>query len=444
MQLKKHNTMKRVKRLNTREAKKIGPALAAATCGVLGIASTPALAQGEPGTWDFDVANLYYAESDSRVTAVEPVFSATRYFSDDRQLNLKAVFDTLTGASPNGATPSDQVQTFTRTSGGQTYDVEANDAPLYDGFRDTRVALSASWLAPLNREWEYTASVYGSSEFDYTSIGTGGTIKRYLNNKNTALNTGLFVSFDTVNPPNGTPPPLAEMARIARNDSDDSKTIIDALFGVTQVINRQTIMQLNYSLSQSSGYLNDAYQLLSVIDLNPGLNYGGNFQVGGNNVYLYEARPDSRMKHSIYWQTKYALENGDVIDGSYRFMLDDWGINSHTFDFRYRWDLGGSYIEPHFRYYMQSKADFYQRYIGSDEYSAGNLTEATADYRLGDMDALTVGMKFGWKLKNNKEINTRIEYYLQRNTGDNGVGLLRAQDLYPDNRAIIFQVGYSF
>jgi hypothetical protein len=226
----------------------------------------------------------------------------------------------------------------------------------------------------------------------------------------------------------------------SRDGTSDSKTIIDALFGVTQVINRNTIIQFNYSVSLSDGYLTDPFKVLSVIDDIT----GGNFVEGGNNVYLYEARPDSRIKHSLYWQTKYALANGDVIDGSYRFMFDDWGINSHTFDFRYRWQLGSSYLESHFRYYIQSEADFYKRYITETEYNAGNLKEATADYRLGDLDGMTVGLKYGHKLDNDHEINMRVEYYLQSNSGDEGFGLLKDQDLYPDTKALIFQVGYSF
>ena len=232
----------------------------------------------------------------------------------------------------------------------------------------------------------------------------------------------------------------------SRADSSDNKTIIDALFGVTQVINANTIMQFNYGLSLSDGYLNDPFKILSVIDDNAGANFGGNFQEGGNNVYLYESRPDSRMKNTFYWQTKYALENGDVIDGSYRFMIDDWGITSHTLDFRYRWDLGDSYLEPHLRYYMQSEADFYKRYLTSTDYNAGSplITEASSDERLSKMSAYTVGLKYGYKLSKTQEFNVRAEYYVQNHSGDNGFGKLASQDLYPNSDAIIFQIGYSF
>ena len=140
---------------------------------------------------------------------------------------------------------------------------------------------------------------------------------------------------------------------------------------------------------------------------------------------------------------KHALGR-DSADLSYRYMFDDWGVDSHTFDFTYRKDVDGWYLQPHIRYYMQSEADFYKRYITETEYNTGNLKEATADYRLGELDGMTVGLKFGHKLDNDHEFNMRVEYYLQSNSGDKGFGLLKDQDLYPDTKALIFQVGYSF
>ena len=37
--------------------------------------------------------------------------------------------------------------------------------------------------------------------------------------------------------------------------------------------------------------------------------------------------------------------NGNVLDLSYRYMTDDWEIDSHTVDVRYRWPIGaGRYL----------------------------------------------------------------------------------------------------
>ena len=68
--------------------------------------------------------------------------------------------------------------------------------------------------------------------------------------------------------------------------------------------------------------------------------------LGPTGVYLYESRPDSRAKHSLYAEMKHAL-GAPVLHAAYRFMTDDWGIDSHTGELKLRWPIGASsYIEP--------------------------------------------------------------------------------------------------
>jgi len=456
------NTEVRDKTKDKSRFQKISPALAIASIGILGANET--LAKDELDRWDFDTAVLLYAEADDRVSAVEPVFSATRAFDNGETLNIKLAYDTLTGASPNGATPSKQKQIFTRPSGKGKSTIASGESPLDDTFKDSRVALALNWTAPINREWEYSTGLYGSKEFDYLSLGGNASIKHYFNQKNSAINFGISFSSDQVEPKGGTPIALAEMAhksdddfkdthKKTREDDSNSKTIQEGMIGLTQVINRQTIMQFNAGFSYTSGYLTDPFKLLSVIGSDKSdSDYGANFQdTNSNNIYLYEARPDSKLRHSFYWQTKYSVSNGDMIDSSYRFMIDDWGINSHTLDFRYRWYFTlnkerDSYLEPHLRYYSQSAADFYQRYIDSDDYQLGdpNFSFASADERLSDMNAVTLGLKYGWRYQEGKEVNIKLEYYSQSHSGKKGIGSLSNQELYPGTKAVMLAIGYSF
>jgi hypothetical protein len=137
-----------------------------------------------------------------------------------------------------------------------------------------------------------------------------------------------------------------------RQQGSDDKTTIDLLLGLTQIINRRMLMQFNYGYSRSDGYHTDPFKVLSVLN-NQGL----------SQALLHENRPDQRSKHNFYWQTKYAMDNG-VADLSYRFSTDDWEIDSHTIDSRLRFNLpNASYIQPHFRYYQQSAAEFYQPFL---------------------------------------------------------------------------------
>ena len=55
-----------------------------------------------------DAALLVYQESGSRVSAIEPTANFTMHAADGRQLSLGAVADAVSGATPNGAVPSDQ------------------------------------------------------------------------------------------------------------------------------------------------------------------------------------------------------------------------------------------------------------------------------------------------------------------------------------------------
>jgi hypothetical protein len=71
---------------------------------------------------------------------------------------------------------------------------------------------------------------------------------------------------------------------------------------------------------------------------------------------------------------------------------------------------------------------------------------ASADYRLGEMTAITVGLKYGHKMNNGHEWAVRAEYYQQspKNAGFESPGVLSSQDLYPSVDAFIVQFSYNF
>ena len=438
--------------------KKIRGALMAATCTLLGQAA-PVVA--DEGDWSFDSAVLFYSETD-RVTAIEPVFSASRELADDGFLDMKLVLDSLTGASANGALPSSQVQTFTRPSGKGYYEIDPGSTPLDDTFRDTRVAFSTNWSKWIDNNWKMTLGGNVSTEYDFQSMAGNVLFARDFNKRNTTLSFGLSLEADSMDPVGGAPTPLMRMITGGSTgavetvpttpgvDTDDldyrstseSKTVSDFIIGLTQVIDRQTVMQLNYNYGISDGYLNDPYKLVSVIDTSAGATYGDPL------YHIYENRPDSRAKHSVYAGVKRWIGEGDILNASYRFMTDDWGIDSHTVDLRYRFQLEGPhYIEPHLRYYTQSAADFYRRGLLDTE---SIPAEVSADYRIGAMDAYTAGAQYGYEFSENSEFRVRLEYYSQ-SAGDTAggdpsvnIGNQRQFDLFPTVDATIVQFSYSF
>jgi hypothetical protein len=409
--------------------KKIAGLLSVATCSLL---CTPA--QADKGEWDVDSAILYYAEDDDRVQAIEPVISATKDLGDEESVSLKLVIDSLTGSSPNGAVPSTQVQTYIKPSGNGTYDVAPNETPLDPTFKDTRVAYSMNWEKPYDRNNRRNYGFNISKEYDFTSISANALWQHDTNQKNTTWSYGFNIEFDEIEPVGDVPDPLTSMYDQNKGDSSDSRNIIDLLFGVTQVIDRSSLFQVNLTLSESDGYMTDPYKIVSLVD-----------DVSGEPVdQLYENRPDSRSRQGLYGKYKKTLPNSDIFTASYRYMTDDWGVDSNTFDFNYRFKFSnGYYLQPRLRFYDQTEADFYSYFLVDGDPLPG---EVSSDYRLGEMEATTIGIKFGREVDRQHSWSVRLEQYEQ--TGESSpseaVGQLGDQDLYPDVTATIVQLSYSF
>jgi len=406
-------------------------------------------AEAPDNAWDISTAVLYYQENDGRVSAIEPVISGSREFEDGEKINLKLVLDSLTGATPTGAHASGITQTFTNPSGNKSFTVAPGETPLDDTFLDTRVAVSGSWETPVFDN--YSRMILGgniSKEFDYMSLGVSANFLRDFNNRNTTFSTAVGFNADSIEPSGGIPTPFANM-RVAgsgtnRDGTDDDKTIADIMFGVTQVINRRTIMQFNLGFSESSGYMNDPYKIITVIDAG-GLPTTAT-PTADDLPYVYENRPDSRSRQTFFWKTVHHLTE-DVINVSYRYHTDDWGIDSHTIDFHYRYELGdGSYLQPHLRYYTQSEADFFVTSLSEAEAAASTTSDyASADYRLGKFETSTYGLKYAMPIGKTSEFSVRAEIINQKQS-DVGtpVGDQASHDLTPDLDSFIIQFGYDF
>lgn len=427
----------------------LSAALAAATCALLGTTATGPVLASEADAWKFDSSLLYYGESDNRVQDLSASIAAQRDFGDERSLGLTLSADTLTGASASGATALNTPQTFTSPSGRATYITGSGQVPLDDTFHDTRFALNANWSQPLARLYTISAGAGFSTEYDYTHIGGNLALARDFNKRNTTLSAGISYSRDNIDPVGGAPLPLAQMLDVGATGNkggSDSKDVLDLLLGFTQVLGRSTVLRMNYSYSDSSGYLNDPYKLLSVVDPVTGDTLGRTPAPGAGGptgVYLYESRPDKRVKQSIYAEVKHAF-GAPVLQASYRFMTDDWGIDSHTGEVKLRWPLGAaSYVEPQLRYYTQTEADFYHSSLVAGQ----PLPQfASADFRLGSFDAVTVGLKYGYRTQSGNEWSTRVEYYQQSGSvpREQIVGHQAAREQYPDLSAVIVQFGYRF
>lgn len=424
--------------------------LMAATCALL----TPAVrAQAVGGGDDADATQidtglLLYQEDKGRIRSLDAIVKLSHDFGDERVFTATGSVDVLTGGSPNGAVAQNSPQTFTTPSGdsltpgprprdddddegGRIYTVAAGKQPLDPSFRDLRVAGDLNWSQPLGIGNRIAANGHLSVEHDFQSASASLMFSRDFNSKNTTVGVGVSGELDRIKPIGGTPVAGSDYSLFQKDEDTENKHVLGAQLGLTQVLARNWITQLNFSVDRSSGYLNDPYKIVSRVDAN-----------GVTGQYLFESRPDTRERRSVWLGNKVALGRS-VLDLSFRYGTDDWGTDSQTAEARYRLRVGGNmYLEPHLRWYKQDAADFYRLYVTDAESSMAHMS---ADPRLAAFTARTIGVKLGLQRPGGSEFAVRLEAYQQDpKVKSSALPGLAGLDLNPRLRALMLQLDWNF
>jgi hypothetical protein len=415
-------------------------------------------AADDDGSLKLDAGLLYYGENGGRIKSYDAIVDLRADYGDEHVLSGHVSFDSLSGGSPNGAVPTRAAQTFATPSGtslqattgtgpatyttasGRTvaqlskvtlYTTAAGALPLDPNFKDTREAVDLNWSQPLGQDNHGSIGGHFSHENDFSSASGSLSFSRDFNSKNTTVGLGLNIEYDQVKPVGGAPIEGTDYTLLQKN-GDRKKQVKGVQLGVTQVLSRNWITQLNLSADKSTGYLTDPYKIVSVLD-----------SVGAVKGYVFERRPEDRTRRSIYWGNKVALGES-VLDVSYRHGFDSWSIRTDTVDARYRFTVGSPdvYIEPHLRWYKQSKADFYSLYLDGTSHMPAY---ASADPRLAAFTGKTIGVKVGLLLVNEQELTFRLEGYQQDpSVRSSSLAGLSGLDLNPGLKSVLFQVNYRF
>ena len=389
----------------------------------------------------FDSALAYYRE-DGRIQAVEPVVNVSKTFAGGDVASLNVTFDSLSGASPNGALPSNVPQTFASpsgtslTTGRHLYSIAPGRLPADPHYQDDRIAAAGDWQLPLSRLTHLSLGGKLSGEDDFISATLSASIAQDFNERNTTLLLGINNEFDSLKPIGGAPVPDSDYAAFDK-DGNKTKDGVGVLLGLTQVMTRHWLSELNLSWDRFHGYLNDPYKITSVLD------------AAGNTLgYVYESRPDERTRKSAYLENRVGWSTGSA-GLALRYMQDDWGIHSDTAQAHVHFSFADrqQYLEPSMRWYRQSAADFYTPWLTEAKPASG--FEAS-DSRLGAFHAFTYGVKYAYKLSSGaglagSEFSVRLEYYQQ--IQDQRLAapvLLQNLDLYPGLKAVLVQFGWRF
>ncbi len=395
----------------------------------------------EVGTVVADTALLVYQEDDNRVRAIESETGLTWNAASGMVVSGKFTYDSLTGATPNGAIRSRYEQTFvpprktrfiggglgtnpdTHTGSSGRYTVAPNQLPVDKGFKDHREAYDLGITLPVASGLKLSVGGAASYETDFTSYSARAALAKELWGKNTTVSLGVNYERDSVRPFTGIPRALSYMGDQLVG-TERKKWITSMVAGVTQVLTPNWLVQLNYSYGDSRGYHTDPYKIFTLIDVDTGDPF----------YYIYEKRPRQRTRNSIYAATKFALGSA-VTDASLRWYHDSWGITSMTYALSEHAPVGkAGYVEPGLRFYRQTAARFFAPYLGIDVPTPAYVS---ADSRLSRFHAWTFALKAGAQITSRLEIYAAAERYLQEGLrlDRTAPGVLAHTDLFSGSRS---------
>lgn len=396
--------------------KRISTALALATSSLLG---QSAVAQPYANDWQINAGFLNYQEK-GRVSVQSYTARVQGQVSDDASVQLGVVLDTMSGSTPTGAVKDSTVVSNTGTSGGG-FNVAGQGTSMAD-FEDTRLAVDGSWEQSHSREFRMTYGAYVSVEKDFTAIGASVKGSLDVNDRLTTLTAGLGVEADENSQRDGTTPePLSSVGDASFNRQGRRNTY-DALLGITQVIDRRTVAQLNLTYTHSFGYHTDPYKVFSATD-SDGIEF----------ARYYEKRPEQRQRLALFSSLRQQQLDGNILGGSLRLYHDDWGVNALTSEASYRFNTAGQrrFTEPFGRVHMQTAADFYLRSLQMGEPLP---RYASADNRLAQMQSYTLGVNVGIPVARWGLLQGRASYFYQ----------VFQDATYDRNRALILSLNYAF
>lgn len=256
-----------------------------------------------------------------------------------------------------------------------------------------------------------TLSVGGSysEESDYISRGWSLNGTWSTESRNTTFSLGTAYSSDTIFLSKSSVVPSKQ------NSIPGRKRIVSGLFGVTQVVSQNDILQLTATYSHGDGYFSDPYK-------DP------------------DVRPDKRNMFTFMTRWNHHFDEPDgTARFSYRYYNDSFGIVAHTFDLEYVQPLpNGWEITPMVRFYSQSAADFYVP-TGDDPlvptpvpFGAEHYSE---DQRLSAFGAFSYGVKVSKELGRSWSADVQYENYQQRydwcinGDGDSGIPSFRFRNI---------------
>jgi hypothetical protein len=234
----------------------------------------------------------------------------------------------------------------------------------------------------------FTPELSYSTEKDYTSFGVALTDAIDFNQKNTTLVLGASRDFDAVQP--------------IKWPASKSKDSTEILVGVNQLLDPKTVLKLDLTYGFENGYLSDPYRGV-VFDNSP----------TAGTLYP-ENRPSTRTEEIGFLSLTHFFDplNGSA-EVSYRLYHDSYGIVSHTLGLAWFQKIGRYVIVfPLVRYSVQSAANFYGTTFPGDPTNPSTIPKYySADYRLSALSTYTLGLQITAIVNDRLHLDASYERY---------------------------------
>jgi len=371
-----------------------------------------------------------------KLTDFTPTIVVSVPLNDDDVLTIDAGISAYSSASSSNINPFDgdgPADPFQASSGASRADVYTNVSGSFSHSSDDR-----------NRIW--SAKLSFSNEYDYSSIGFGGSYTKLFNEKNTeiSINANIYLDKWKVLLPvelrsadeneeqdeeeyheedderEGVPwEKMTGNLNYAPSFSgfdDDSRKSYSLGFVLSQIMSKKLQGSLSVDLVMQQGLLSTPYHRIYFADVDD--SFIENFQLADDVEHL----PDTRSKVAAGGRLNYFMNEIFVVRTYYRYYTDDWGIRSHTASIEIPIKLSGKFtLYPSYRFYNQTAADYFaphEMHLSGEKYY-------TSDYDLSRFNAnqYSMGLSYTdifsrahlWKL-HMKSIDLKFYRYERNST----------------------------
>lgn len=334
-------------------------------------AISPTEASAESLAQRYDTSYQSYQEDNGRMHITSYYLRGVIDINADTTFRFQYLRDAISGSTPTGVLP------------GQV------DLPFLAEIDDVRTGFLGA-IAHQFGDHRLELEAVMSDEHDYNSTGLSLSDAWELNQKNTTIAFGINYINDLVQ---------------VRGTNPQDKTGLDLFTGVTQIIDKNTVVSANFTLGTSNGYLNDPYKTIQrseIYTYDDG--YGGIVNVPYVTNYA-ENRPDQRIREVLQLQGTHYFEpvNG-ALDAIVRLSNDDYGVFSQCVQLEWRQAIGEKFeVTPYLRYYWQNAADFFMNTLDGvpisnpPNYPDGSGPNYSSDYRLSALETSCIGLRMRYQ-----------------------------------------------